>query len=90
MSKPPLFHIELPKMIVLQEVTLDLWVKNGNGFEGITAEILDEGGGSYLKLTTESATLDPEELDALTKTLLAVCKFIDEHKFRPEEENGSV
>ena len=75
------FYIELPEAISLAEAKFELWV-NGENFEAITAEILDNGGGAYLKLSTESAALDPEELRELTDTLLDTCKFIDNNKLK--------
>lgn len=80
MSARSRFHIELPPGIILAEAKFELWVENSEKFEGITVEILDEGGGAYLKFTTEAATLDSEELNELTKTLIDVCGFIDRQK----------
>lgn len=78
MSDPkPLFHIELPKGIHLAEAKFDLIVDVGDDIQNLTVEILDEGGGAFLRLTTDGVSLDPEELEALTKTMLAGCKFID-------------
>lgn len=78
MSNPkPLFHIDLPKGIHLAECKLELFVECGERLDGLMVEILDEGGGAFLRLTTDGVSLDPEELEALTKTMLAGCKFID-------------
>lgn len=81
----PRFHIELPPGIALAEATLELWVKSEESIEGITVEILDEGGGAYLKLTTEGVNLDPEELSELNQTLQALCSFIDKNKRKAEK-----
>ena len=74
------FYVELPPKIVLAEAKFELWVENVEHFEGITVEVVDDGGGAYLKFATESASLDPEELTALAETFTDVCKFIDENK----------
>lgn len=72
------FHIELPKSISLMEVKFAL-VVNDSDFKPIDANVIDEGGGAYLEISTagETVPLNPEELDEITKTLLDVCKFID-------------
>ena len=77
MSDKPLFYIELPKGIHLAECRFELFVECGERLDGLTVEILDEGGGAFLHLTTEGVSLDPEELEPLTKTMLAVCEFVD-------------
>ena len=76
----PLFHIELPKGIHLAEAKFDLVVDVGDDIQNLTVEILDEGGGAFLRLATDGVSLDPEELEELTKTMLAVCKFVDKEK----------
>ena len=77
MTDKPLFQLELPQGIHLAEAKFDLVADVGDDIQNLTVEILDEGGGAFLRLTTDGVSLDPEGLDALTKTMLAGCEFVD-------------